>query len=79
MEQAISTGQELIKHFQDIIRVNNKGFKQRSLKVYVRSKVRRDVLCSVEQGTLVADGWVYKITFESLGDGVYKAGVGGLK
>lgn len=41
--------------------------------VNVGSKVRRDVMCGENQPSIIIDGKVFKIEFESLGGGVFRA------
>ena len=77
MDIAIKNADELYKYFFDLSRKNtlNPDGKQHKLEVFVSTKIRREVMTSVEQGEIVLDGQVKRFVFKSLGGGVYKASV----
>lgn len=72
LEESIQSGEELMRwialatngNFQD--KVANDG-------VMVSTKVRREVLTSIEQGRFVARGLSIKIQFENMQGGVWRA------
>lgn len=73
MDRMIKSGEELIIFFQDTIMVNSKGGKQFPVEAIVDGKVRKDILCSYNQGKFTANGRVRRISFKNLGGGVHKA------
>ena len=77
MVTMIKTGNELYSYFQQLAE-KNLGLgdqAKHSLQVMVDTQVRKQVLCSTDQGKIVLQGRVYKIVFENLGGGVYNATV----
>lgn len=75
MEIAIQNSKELYDYFMRLSRNNtlNPNGKQHKLEVFVTGKIRKEIMCSVEQSKIVLDGRVKKIKFDNLGGGVYKA------
>ena len=77
MVTMIKTGNELYSYFQQLAE-KNLGLgdqAKHSLQVMVDTQVRKQVLCSTDQGKIVLQGRVYKIVFENIGGGVYNATV----
>ena len=77
MVTMIKTGNELYSYFQQLAE-KNLGLgdqAKHSLQVMVDTQVRKQVLCSTDQGKIVLQGRVCKIVFENLGGGVYNATV----
>ncbi len=80
MDYSIQDAMELYEYFSKLSRANtlNPNGRQHILEVFVTGKIRKDVMCSVEQGKIILEGRVKRILFENLGGGVYKATVGDL-
>lgn len=79
MEIMIHSGEELYNHFQHIHKCNSRLERDmHKLEAYVSSKVRKEVLCSFEQGKIILEGRVCRLKFDNLGGGVYLAYVGAL-
>jgi len=67
--QMIKSGKELRDHFFQV-RHNKQKLEDG---VMVSSVVRREILLSIEQGKIILEGTVYRISFENLSGGVYRA------
>lgn len=68
-EQYISTARELKEYFFSICTRDER------LKtgIMVRSKIRLDILTDIDQGKMILNGSVRRISFNSMGGGVYRA------
>lgn len=76
MEKLINNGAELYEHFMSSTRLpKERQYKFLNDGFFVDSKVRAEVLTSIEQGTIIIGGTVRKIVFENFGGGVWIAKV----
>ncbi len=77
MQELIKTGTGLYKYFDENIDLAvseiSLSDKVKDIFVFVSSKIMKDVLTSVRQGILEKDGYKFRIYFENIGAGVWKA------
>lgn len=76
MEVMIQTHQELLGYFTHQAKYGRK--KVTDLSVYVPSSVKKSCQLSVNQGKIIVNGTVYRLTFKNEGGGVWKATLGSL-
>jgi len=76
MEELIKTAGDLQEWFCSLNRLNEYHL-NRALNdgVHVSTKVRKEFLCSENQGKFILKGTVVKAKFENIGGGVYRVGV----
>ena len=67
-EQYIKTAKELREYFFNI----RKRETDMTSGIIVRAGIRRDILTDIDQGKIILDGRVKRITFENMGGGVYR-------
>lgn len=73
---------ELIQNREDLIQwFNSKRIcsKEKNKEVMVSTKIRKEVLTSYEQGTVIIGGEVKRFNFKSLSGGVWLVTLKGLK
>ena len=74
MKPYIETGEELQKYFWSFRKLSTSNFiRSKNEGVMVTAKVRKEYLTSDYQGKITIDGIVWKIEFQNLGGGVYRA------
>ena len=74
MKPYIETGEELQQYFWSFRKLSASNFiRYKNEGVMVTAKVRKEYLTSEHQGKITVDGTVWKIDFQNLGGGVYRA------
>lgn len=71
METKILNAKELLSHFQILGRAEKDKELHKGL--FVSSKIRKEILISIDQNRITLEGLVYEIQWESVGSGVYRA------
>ena len=80
MEELIQSGQELLSWLTSLAKLND-YHRQKAIErgVIVSTKIRKEFLCSVQQGQFILGGEVVKATFTNIGGGCWQVSVGKLK
>lgn len=77
MQDMIQKPEELKEYFYSYYNATKKNKSRRDKKiaggVYVTTKIRREVLADIDQGTIILAGRVERIEFESMQGGLWRA------